>query len=107
MALLATQVGVQTGLLPVFGAVNAGGDTFQPGDDVSLYVKNPTGGAITVTVASQVQCNQGSTHNLAVAIPAGSERIIGPLPASRFADGTGVGSITYSAGGCTIAVIRP
>jgi hypothetical protein len=107
MAQLATQAGVQAGTLLAFTAAAVGGDSFQPGDDVSVYLKNPTGGALTVTIVSQQLCNQGVQHNLVVAIPAASERVIGPIPASRFADANGLAQMTYSAVGFTVAVLRP
>jgi hypothetical protein len=68
-----------------------------PGNDVFLHVKNGGGGSITVTVDSVTPCNQGGDHDLAVAVPAAQERMIGPLPASRFANATtGLVNITYS-----------
>lgn len=96
MALLATQRPAVTGLAPAYGAANAGGDTYTPEDDLFLLIKNGSGGAITVTVDSKVPCNQGADHDLAVSVPAGGERMIGPLPSHRFADSTGTGSVSYS-----------
>lgn len=108
MALLATQTVTDAGITPAYGAASAGGDTFQPGDDVFLHVKNASGASVTVTVASQKPCNHGTTHNAAVAVPAGAERMLGPFPAERWASpASGLVSVTYSAtASVTVAVVR-
>lgn len=108
MAALSTQPATVAGTTPSFVAANAGGDTAEPGSDNVLHVKNASGGSITVTVASPTPCSQGSTHPLVVAVPAGQERIIGPLPAGRFAQpSSGRVDITYSAvTSLTVAVYR-
>lgn len=98
VALLALQQITQSGLAPAFVAAAAGGDSLQPGDSVKLHVKNGGAGSVTVTVNSQRKCDQGVDHDLAVAIAAGAEAIIGPLPANRFADpADGLVKVTYSA----------
>jgi hypothetical protein len=108
MALLTTQTVVPGGTTPAYVAANAGGDTVTPGNDTFLHAKNASGGSLTVTVDSVTPCNYGSDHDLVVAIPAGSERMIGPLPASRFASPTtGLVSVTYSGvTSLTVAAIR-
>lgn len=98
VALLALQRITQSGLAPAFAAADAAGDRFQPGDDVKLHVKNASAAAVTATVNSQKVCDQGVDHDLAVSVPAGGERVIGPLPANRFADpADGLVKVTYSA----------
>lgn len=108
MAQLALQTPVQTGLAPSLVAAAAGGDAAQAGDTTFLIVKNASGGAITVTINSQVLCNQGTDHDLVVSVPATTgERWIGPLPPSRFADASGNAVITYSGvTSLTVAVVR-
>lgn len=107
VALLALQRITQSGLAPAFAAAAAGGDSFQPGDDVKLHVKNGSAGTITATLNSQRKCDQGVDHDLAVAIAAGAEAIIGPLAANRFADPVdGLVKVTYSAAaGVTVAAL--
>lgn len=96
VALLALQRITQSGLAPAFAAAAAGGDSFQPGDDVKLHVKCGATGA-TVTVNSQRPCDQGVDHDLVRAIAANTEAIIGPLPANRFADPVdGLVKVAYS-----------
>lgn len=108
MALLTTQTVVPGGTTPTYQAAAAGGDTVAPGKDVFLHVKNGGGGSINVTVDSVTPCNYGSDHDLVVAVPAGSERMIGPLPPERYANAsTGLVNVTYSGvTTVTIAAIR-
>lgn len=106
MALLAQQPATGAGTTPSFTAAAAGGDTFQPGDDVILILKT-SGTASTVTVASPGACNQGSTHPLVISMPATGERHVGPFPAQRFAGSNGLVSVTYSSvTGLTVAVVK-
>lgn len=96
MATLASQQIVETGLAPSLVSAAGGGDRFVPGDRTFLWVLNGSGGSITVTVDSKVVSNYGTDVNLAVAVPAGASRMIGPLPAQRFAASDGLGDISYS-----------
>ena len=97
MATLTTQPVNPSGLGPTYVAASAGGDKVAPGPTVFLHAKNASGGAITVTVNSQTLCNQGFDHDLVVSVPAGADRMIGPLTADRYAaPADGLVSITYS-----------
>lgn len=87
MALLTAQSVAQAGLTPTYSAVSAS-DTFANDGTVFLHVKNAGGSPDSVTVTSVQTCNQGSTHNLVVSVPAGAERLIGPFETSRFNDPT-------------------
>lgn len=107
MAVLSVQAVQPSGLAAAYAAAAAGGDKIAPGDDVFLHVKNGGGAAVNVTVASPTLCNQGSTHNLVVAVPAGADRMIGPFPAQRYAGPDGLVGVTYSAtAGVTVAAVR-
>jgi hypothetical protein len=108
MALLATQQIVNTGLSPAYAAAAAGGDTFVPGDRTFLHIKNTNAAARNVTVDSKAPSNYGTDADLAVNVPLTvGDKMIGPLPASRFADpATGLGNLTYDAvTGVTVAII--
>jgi hypothetical protein len=99
MALLTTQVILRPSLTPTYGAV-AASDTFVPGADVFLHVKNAGGSSDTVTVAV-VAGDPGTGLTIAdisVAVPATTgDRMIGPLPAQFFADPTtGLATVTHS-----------
>lgn len=89
-----------TGAAEVFVAASGGGDTFPNDGHTMLHVKNGGGGSINVTIDSKVPCNQGSDHDIVVAVPAAQERVIGPFSQDRF--GTDV-NITYS-GVATVTV---
>lgn len=97
MALLALQAIGLGGLDPAYAPAATGGDTVKPGSHVFLHVKNAAGAQITVTVDSVKPCSQGTDHNLAVDVPAGDDRMIGPIN-ERFAQpATALANITYSA----------
>lgn len=99
---------------PLLGAVAAagGGDTFPNTGKEYLYVKNASGGSYNVTIDSPATCSfslaASSGHDTVVAVGAAEERIIGPFPVTRFNDGSGNVSVTYSGvTSLTVAVIRP
>lgn len=97
MAALATQQIVNAGVIPTYAAAAGGGDTVAPGDTTFVHVKNASVGSITVTVDSVAASSYGTDVDLVVAIAAGAEKMIGPLPASRFAQTTtGLVNISYS-----------
>lgn len=97
MAALTQQQIVNTGLAPTYAACTAGGDTAPTGDTSFVHVKNASAGALTVTVDSVTASSFGTDVDLVVSVPAAGERMIGPFPASRFANvTTGLVNITYS-----------
>ncbi len=99
MALLATQPIVRAGLAPAYAAAAGGGDTFAPGSNVFLHVKNASGGALTVTVVTPRTDALGNPiADNAISVPATTgDRMIGPFPAEAYADPTtGLANITYS-----------
>lgn len=108
MATLTTQVIVPGGLTPAYSAAAGGGDKVTPGNDTFIHVKNGSGGSLTVTVDSVTPSNYGTDADLVVAIPAGQERMVGPLPGARFAGvSDGLVSVTYSGvTSLTIAAIK-
>jgi len=90
MAIVATQEIVHAGLSPTYTAMGAAGDEVACIDDrMMLHVKNADTGAHTVTIDSKVPCNQGNDHDIAVSVPAGGERLIGPFPTARFRNASG------------------
>lgn len=97
MAVLTVQKVAQSGLAPSFGAAASGGDEFANGGRTMLHVKNGGGASITVTITSVKQCDQGSTHNVQVSVPAGGERVIGPFDPTRFNNSSGRVAVSYSA----------
>lgn len=96
MALITKQQVTLAGLNPVMQAASAGGDTYVPGPTTWLEVANASGASVTVTVDSVTPSNYGTDVDVAVVVPAGGNRKIGPFSDQRFGP-AGTGSITYSA----------
>ena len=96
------------GALTYSATDNTNGNTVVNNGKVALLVKNPTGGAITVTVVSVPDSN-GRTGDLVASIPAGGEFAFGLLDPSLFNQRSGdVGQVhvTFSASGCTMVALQ-
>lgn len=108
MAALTIQQSSLAGLTPAYAAASVGGDTITNDGKVVLHVKNGGATSINVTVVSTAPARPGlAPASNVVAVPAGGERIIGPLDASAFNDANGAVSITYSGTTTvTVAAIR-
>lgn len=93
-------------LVLAYVAAAAGGDAFINSGQERLHVKNGGGGAITVTVNAQKNCNHGFAHNAGPTnVAAGAEVTFGRLDTFRFNDGANKAQVRYSAvGGVTVAV---
>lgn len=96
MATLAVQAVLQSGIVPTFTAASSGGDVFPNDGRTYLHIKNGGTGAVTVTVDSFTPCSYGFDHDILISIPAGSERIIGTFPPSRFNNDSSMVSVSYS-----------
>ena len=86
-----------TGVTVTPGAAAVGGDTFLNNGKTVLEVTNGSGGSINVTIDSLVACNQGSDHDIVVAVANGVTKRIGPFDPSRFNNSAGLTSVSYSA----------
>lgn len=109
MATLATQKIARAGLGPTYAAAAGGGDSFSPSKNTFLHVKNGGGGAVTVTVVTPgTLIADIAIADVAVSVPAGGERMIGPCPYEYFADpADGLADITYSGvTSVTVAVLE-
>lgn len=104
MAAMTIQTIPPTGIVPTYASVTASADTIATGGDerVMLHVKNGGGSSINVTIpavntsARVPGVGDITVANKVVAVPAGSEKIIGPFSAA-YRDGDGLVSPTYSA----------
>lgn len=99
MALLSTQAITRAAITPSFAAATGGGDTFVPGRNVCLRVKNGSGSPITVTVVTPRNDQVGNAvADNTFSVPATTGDVTaGPWPAEIYADPvTGVANITYS-----------
>ena len=95
-------------LKPTFNAGSSGGDYFANNSKVLVYFKNANAGVVrTITIHSQVDCDEGSEHDVSVEVPISGEIMVGFLKAGRFNDVSGDVLMTYSSeADLTIAVIR-
>jgi hypothetical protein len=110
MAALSVQTATPTGTTFSAGTPAAGGDTFPNDGATKFYVKNGSGGSVNVTFACPNACNFGvtnSAHNLVVAVPAATEKVIGPFNTDKFNDAGGLVTVTTSAqASVTVAAIK-
>jgi Trk K+ transport system NAD-binding subunit len=107
MANVATQQVVRAGLTPAYVAADAAGDQVRPGPSTFLHVKNGSAASVTVTVVTHKSVEGLDLADLAVAVPAGGERMIGPITDDLFRDpADGLADITWSAAASvTFAVV--
>lgn len=97
MATLTVQSVSSAGVVPSsLVAAAGGGDQFSNDGNVLLDVANGGGSPITVTIASQRACDQGSTHNTTVTVTNGTTKRIGKFPIDRYNDASGFVQVTYS-----------
>ncbi len=88
-------------------AAAAGCDQFLNDGNVLIYVKNGSGGSITVTVAAPGTPGGLTTVNPAVVLTAGQEKILGPFNPQYFNNSSGFVNLTYSAvTSATVSVIQ-
>jgi hypothetical protein len=93
MAALTPQVVQITGTIPTHNAAAAGGDTVPAGDRTWLHVKNGGGSSVTVTLTTPGTVSGLAIADVAVAVGAAGEKLVGPLPSHLFGDQV---AITYS-----------
>ncbi len=97
MALLTVQTVTKDGITATYAAAAAAGDTFANNGKTFIIVKNANvSTARTVTIDSLTSCNYGHDHNIAVSVPASSEKWIGPFETTRFNSAAGIVTATYS-----------
>jgi hypothetical protein len=97
VATLDIQVISLSGLEPAYDPAAGGGDKVRPGEHVFLHVKNADDASHTVTIVTPGTVKGQAIADLAVAVPAGEDRMI-PVPADLFRNPVdGLASITYDA----------
>lgn len=97
MSLRTTQQIAVTGLVPVYAAADAGGDTFTPDERTFAHVRNNGGSAITATVTIPGTTFGQNNPDVPVPIAAGASAMIGPLTAHMADPVTAVVEIEYTA----------
>lgn len=94
------------GLEPSYVAAAEAGDEFVNDGRVLFCAKKSTAGDITLTFDSQVECDQGYDHDLAVTLPGEGEVMVGPFT-RRFNDESNMVNVAYSdESNVTVAAIR-
>lgn len=88
-----TAVGV---IAPTTQAADAGGDEFTNDGRTHLWVKNTSGGPVTVTAAVEGNCTHGVAHALAITVNDGDEGPVGPFRFDRFSESSRTVALTYS-----------
>lgn len=98
MATLTVQSIATTGLSPSLVAAAGGGDAFLIGEGKNHYTEVANGdvSATTVTVEAFGGQDGSDLADLAVSVPAGETRKIGPLPKRTYGDVDGKVQLTYS-----------
>jgi hypothetical protein len=97
MALIPVQTMTQTGLTPSLQAASAGGDTYIPGNQTFLMIKNASGSPITVTIVTTATAFGQLVADVFVLVAAGATTLAGPYdPGEVAAPPSGLVSITYS-----------
>ena len=99
MSELTVQDIVRTGLEFSTVSADVGGDDFANNGNTFLLVQNGGGASIDVTIASNFTNPPVGTvqDDVVVAVGAGVDAMIGPLPQTGFNDGDGQCNVTYSA----------
>jgi hypothetical protein len=87
---------VQAGVEPALTAAAVGGNSFDNDGRTFFHVDNASGSLIWATFAAQNNCSLGQAHDIAVAVPAGEERMIGPFEKHIYNDNNDEVVVTYS-----------
>lgn len=97
MAAYAVQNISRTGLTPAYVSVSAS-DTFTPGNQVFIHVKNAGASPDTVAVVTPAAADPPGLviSDISVSVTNGQERMIGPFPTQYFADASISGSATVT-----------
>lgn len=106
-ASLSVQKIARSGLEPSYTAAEVDGNSFaNPGlEQRILHVKNGAT-AVVVTCKTPRQVDGLDVAELAVTVPAGEERMIGPFPTKTFTQGDGTVHVDYDdVSNVTVAVL--
>lgn len=100
MAILSVKSISPAGALAAPVAASGGGDTVRAGERTFISVANGGGASVTVTVNdTKTKTPVGAAAfnpDVQVVVAPGTTKFIGPLPAGRFANTSGLAEVTYS-----------
>lgn len=95
------------GKVATYHPASAGGDKFNPGDNVVLHIKNASAGEITGTAVTPNTVVGQAIADVAMAVAAAGEEFFGPFPVEHFAGSDGLVAVTWSGTtSVTFAVLR-
>lgn len=109
MAELTVQEMDRNGLTPSYDSADAGGDTFTWARYAFLHVKNDDDASHDVTIAEQHDSAPAGYEeaDLVVSVPAGEERMIGPLDRQAYQNDDGDVEVSYDdVTSVTVAAIK-
>lgn len=96
-----------TGEAEYVPATYPGGDQFANDGKIALFVENSTGGPVTVTASAARRCSHGFLHDAAIVVANNFSGFVKlDFDNERFSDSAGIVSLTYSATGLNVAVVR-
>jgi len=102
------EIDMNNSLTPVYVLADALGDTFVNDGKTLILLDNTGASSMNFTIASQVECSQGATHNITANGLIDTLTMLGFFSTGRFNDVSGKVNISYSATGSKIwvAVVR-
>lgn len=107
MATLTAVTTLPTGVTFAPTAAAVGGDQFLNNGNERFYIKNASGGSITVTFAPAGTPGGLALATYTVTVGAGVEKFVGPFSPQYFNNSSGYVTVTYSAvTSVTVAVIN-
>ena len=95
MAVLTLQNIDRLGAAPTYAAATGGGDSFPNDERTLVHIKNG-GGAISLSVQTQLTVDGKPVADDSINVPAGGERMVGPFPAPIYNDANGRVNLAYS-----------
>jgi hypothetical protein len=97
MSTLTIQEIARAGITPAYVSATGGGDQFTNNGRVFAQIKNASGGAITVTFATQTTIDGLAVTDLTVSVGATTgDKMVGPFPPDIYNDSSGFVQVTYS-----------
>lgn len=108
MATLSLSKVTEDGVEPTLASAAAGGDEWAWADNAFVYIDNADASSHTITITSHATDRPGvDVTDLAVAVPAGESRFIGPIDGAYRNRSNGTVSMSYDAvTSVTVGVFR-
>lgn len=111
MAQITVQQITTAGITPVLSPADVAGDNYPFQERTFLYVANGDAAPHTVTIAAQWEDSElrpgTQKKDIAVVIPAGEDRFIGPIDKNAYSDASDLVQITYDGvTNVTVAAVR-